>query len=183
MEHAEVLERLRGVLEHGKMGDKCLIAPDLVTAAIASLSAPKPEGEWVLVPREPTPEMLSEAHYELADKPFSNNAERSARAYAAMLAAAPQPPAEAQPVDGLRVVTLSDAWDYAHGELSWSDLEARAVRHQKAHPPPSAPVGVKAIAAQIRASLGKGATDYTRRRWAIELETLAQQPGGSDNDR
>lgn len=37
-----VLERLRGVLEHGKMGDKCLIAPDLVTAAIASLSAPPP---------------------------------------------------------------------------------------------------------------------------------------------
>ena len=44
-EHVEVLERLRGVLEHGKMGDKCLIAPDLVTAAIASLSAPQPPAE------------------------------------------------------------------------------------------------------------------------------------------
>lgn len=44
--------------------------------------------EWVLVPIEPTPEMLSAAHYELADKPFSNNAERSARAYAAMIDAA-----------------------------------------------------------------------------------------------
>src|SRR5690606_19242227 len=45
MEHVEVLERLRGVLEHGKMGDKCLIAPDLVTAAIAALSAQQPPAE------------------------------------------------------------------------------------------------------------------------------------------
>src|SRR5690606_39014631 len=41
----EVVQRLRGVLEHGKMGDKCLIAPDLVTAAIAALSAQQSPAE------------------------------------------------------------------------------------------------------------------------------------------
>lgn len=41
----EVVQRLRGVLEHGKMGDKCLIAPDLVTDAIASLSAQQSPAE------------------------------------------------------------------------------------------------------------------------------------------
>src|SRR5690606_2266931 len=49
----EVVQRLRGVLEHGKMGDKCLIAPDLVTAAIAALSAPQPPAEAQERPEKP----------------------------------------------------------------------------------------------------------------------------------
>ena len=96
-EHVEVLERLRGVLEHGKMGDKCLIAPDLVTAAIAALSAPQ-SGDWVLVPREPTPEMLSAAgRLQACECGFVGDmSPMDGEEYAAMLAAAPQPPAEAQ---------------------------------------------------------------------------------------
>lgn len=39
---------------------------------------------------------------------------------------------------------------------------------------------IKAIAAEIRASLGGEATNAKRRRWAIELETLAQQHGAVD---
>lgn len=46
--------------------------------------------------------------------------------------------------------------------------------------PQSAPVGVEAIAAEIRASLGRGATVSTRRRWAVELEALAQRPAAVD---
>src|SRR5690606_32878771 len=48
--------------------------------------------------------------------------------------------------------------------------------------PPSAPVGVEAIAAEIRASLVRGATVCTRRRWAIELEALAQQPAATGEE-
>ena len=80
--------------------------------------------EWVLVPIEPTPEMLSAAHYELADKPFSNNAERSARAYAAMLAAAPQPPVEAQPC-GCGEATCTVPWEPGCG-LGKSEQHAEA---------------------------------------------------------
>src|SRR5690625_4450286 len=61
------------------------------------------------------------------------------------LVSSQSPPAEAQPADGLRVVTLSDAWDYANGRLSWNDLDARAVRHEGAAPP-SAPVGMEGLA-------------------------------------
>src|SRR5690606_2437275 len=93
---------------------------------------------------------------------------------------APQPPAEAQPVaklvnrkdsDGGKTTTFirptSLGMDLPLGEYPL-------------HLHPSAPVGVERIAAEIRASLVRGATVCTRRRWAIELEALAQQPAAVD---
>jgi hypothetical protein len=86
MEHVEVLRAMRN--EHSMMGVPMELAA--LDAAIASLSAPK-SGDWVLVPREPTPEMVQ------ASNDISCRAEGEEH-WAAMLAAAPQPPAEAQEV-------------------------------------------------------------------------------------
>lgn len=47
---------------------------------------------WVMVPAEPTPEMLRVAHFEQAEKPFVNNSDRADRVYRAMLSAAPKAP-------------------------------------------------------------------------------------------
>ncbi len=56
-------------------------------AALASLSAPKPSGEWVLVPREPTQAMCDAAwKYGVGDEAPDPN-----YAYRAMLATAPKP--------------------------------------------------------------------------------------------
>ena len=181
MEHVEVLERLRGVLEHGKMGDKCLIATDLVTAAIAALSAPK-SGDWVLVPRVPTPEMVQ------ASNDISCRAEGEEH-WAAMLAAAPQPPAEEQPVEPC---------DGSAFDLSMREYEAAAVKHgrcgdnalavaaaaEKVYalhnartPPPSAPVGVEALLREYRPSMD---TEVLH-AWAKDVvAALAQQPAAVD---
>ena len=53
----------------------------------------EPVGEWVMVPREPTDAMTTSAYYE-ADV----STEVAAKAWAAMLAAAPQPQASAEDV-------------------------------------------------------------------------------------
>lgn len=84
-----------------------------VQHAIARLREPAGVGgEWVLVPRKPTEAMLEAAHYELADRPFMNNAERSERVYAAMLAA--QPPSAPVGVEGL--MQLAREWCLSWGE-------------------------------------------------------------------
>lgn len=100
--------------------------------------------------------------------------------------AQPQPPAEAQAVDGLRVVTLSDAWDYANGRLSWNDLDARAVRCESAATPlsrehgsvqemfnPSAPVGVEGLLERWRKE--------SRRLYAEHLKSMALRPLGQSD--
>ncbi|NLA68013.1 MAG: hypothetical protein GX856_07195 [Gammaproteobacteria bacterium] len=74
-------------------------------------------------------------------------------------------PAEAQPVRGLRVVTLSDAWDYACGRLSWNDLDARAVRHE------SAPVGVE----EMQRRLDREESDHG---WTIDQRDAAEDALG-----
>jgi hypothetical protein len=57
---------------------------------------------WVMVPVEPTPEMLRVAHFEQAEKPFVNNSDRADRVYRAMLSAAPKAPQQVSntPQDG-----------------------------------------------------------------------------------
>ena len=115
-EHVEVLR---------EMLDDAAIEPPwkpeevaAITAAIASLSAPQPEGEWVLVPRNPTEAMLDSAESAMIESECAYNAgEHDARSdahgfptmriwqavvgYRAMLAAAPQPPSAPVGVEGL----------------------------------------------------------------------------------
>ena len=58
-------------------------------AALASLSAPKPSGEWVLVPREATPEMWEAGMN--CHSPDDTQGDYLEKAWGAMLAAAPKP--------------------------------------------------------------------------------------------
>src|SRR5690606_16037435 len=65
-------------------------ACDRLDAALASLSAPKQEGEWVMVPRKPTEAMLSHGEgWEYST--ISDGAAMARQVYADMLAAAPKP--------------------------------------------------------------------------------------------
>src|SRR5690625_2342412 len=93
MEHVEVLQDIRD--DFIKMGGDAADVAAL-NAAIAALSAPQSD-DWVLVPREPTPEMLSAAgRLQACECGFVGDmSPMDGEEYAAMLAAAPQPPADA----------------------------------------------------------------------------------------
>lgn len=106
-EHVEVLREMKGWRMPPIGGSAYNAALD---AAIASLSAPQPEGEWVLVPREPSAGMWDSAENAMIEAECAyNEGNQDARSdahsfptmriwqavvgYRAMVAAAPQPPA------------------------------------------------------------------------------------------
>src|SRR5690606_37116700 len=132
-----VVQRLRGVLEHGKMGDKCLIAPDLVTAAIAALSAQ-------------------------------------------------QSPAEAQPVaklvnrkdaDGGKTTTFIRPTGFGM-DLPLGEYPLHL------HPPPSAPVGVEGLLADLETIWHSVSDDKeTTAAYQRLKSALAQQPAAVDEAR
>ena len=95
-------------------------------------------GEWVLVPREPTQAMLDAGHWPCVQG-------RGAKSvWATMLAAAPQPPAEAQPVAYADPQAFANFKERGHlggphgREWMWAKPDAGLVPVY-AHPPPSTP--------------------------------------------
>ena len=170
MEHVEVLREMRA--DHDSAGIPEYAAA--LDAAIASLSAPQ-SGDWVLVPREPTQGMLDAGF--IADRDADTH--KGHARWAAMLASAPQPPAEAQVQGGGEVV-----WPMTEAEVrQWIS----ACNHEPARQvlrdylqfrtaPPSAPVGME----RKYPDDGNGDDDAYNRGWNDCLDALARQPAAVD---
>ena len=115
---------------HRRMLDKSAWMPaDEMRAAIEAALATAPQGEWVMVPREPTREMVASAVLECGDIGAGSCGERSAvdgsdmrAVWDTMIAAAPPcPPESTQPSTepttecttcGATVVRVTGVYDY-----------------------------------------------------------------------
>jgi hypothetical protein len=99
-------------------------AQERLDAALLAWKQPSPQpqaepvGEWVMVPREPTDAMTTSALYE-ADV----STEVAAKAWAAMLAAAPQPQASAEDVAHMERI-MQRAYFYPEDVAAWQRIEA-----------------------------------------------------------
>ncbi len=179
-EHVEVLWAMLRKCVHERPARKSAeTEANALHAAIAALSAPKPEGEWVLVPRVPTPEMLSAAgRLQACECGFIGDmSPMDGEEYAAMLAAAPQPPAEAQPVAPMTGDLLpcpfcgapAERIDFGPGDaeneggsciactrcqssgpVEFGRKENFVANWNSRTPPPSAPVGVEGVEAALQ---------------------------------
>lgn len=211
MEHVEVLRHMKETI-------KAIMQSEVAAldAAIAALSAPQPEGEWVLVPRNPTEAMLDSAESAMIESECAYNAgEHDARSdahgfptmriwqavvgYRAMLAAAPQPPAEAQAV--------AWEWEYIGGDhYPRGHKVARSLREMDpTNPPypetwrptrpliygdtapPSAPVGVtpeclSALRSYQQADAEGVMVTVSRQALDEVIAALTKQPAAVDGD-
>lgn len=85
----KLIERMRDAIKN--LDHHGVYAHELRDAD-ASLAAPPAQGEWVTVPRVPTPEMDAAGKQALSDNGIGDLVDSDALVcYAAMLAAAPQP--------------------------------------------------------------------------------------------